>query len=102
MISTMTIHLVANDGALQKLCRDILSEMPQLSHSWTLVSAPPDTEGREADIYIWDFHPNLALPENVSWNPLRHLFLVDRKDLAVFQERTGVGEGNVLLKPVGR
>lgn len=98
----MTIHLLSTDGELYKLCREILADTAELGRSCTLSAVSPDDPWREADLYIWDFHPNLVLPEHVNWNPLRHIFLVDRKDLPVFHAATGVEEGNVLLKPVAR
>ena len=98
----MTIHLISTDGELYKLCCEIVAEMPELGHTCTLSVVSPDEAWREADLHIWDFHPNVTLPGHLNWNPLRHLFLVDRKDLVAFQETTGAGEGNVLLKPVTR
>jgi len=99
---SMTIHLISTDGELYKLCREILADIPELGHSCTLSLISPDDTWHEADLHIWDFHPNLALPNHFNWNPLRHLFLVDRNDLPNFHQSTGVGEGNVLLKPVTR
>jgi signal transduction histidine kinase len=98
----MTVHLLSNDTELYKLCGEILADIPELSHACSLAVVSPLEAWREADLHIWDFHPNLSLPENINWNPLRHIFLVDRKDLLRFQEYTGIGEGNVLLKPFTR
>jgi len=98
----MKIHLISSDAELYKLCAEILIDIHELGHSCTLAMVPPDDAWREADLLIWDFHPNLALPEHFNWNPLRHLFLVDRKDLAEFHQIAGAVEGNVLLKPVTR
>lgn len=102
MVSNMTIHLVSNDRELYKLCREILGEIPELGRSCILSEVSPEDPWGEADLHIWDFHPNIALPDHIKWNPLRHFFLVDRKDLTAFQHSTGIGEGNVLLKPVTR
>jgi signal transduction histidine kinase len=98
----MMIYLVSTDGELYRICREILAEVPEFGHSCTLSLVSPDDAWRDADLHIWDFHPNFALPDYLNWNPLQHLFLVDRKDLAAFHERTGASEGNVLLKPVTR
>jgi signal transduction histidine kinase len=98
----MTIHLVAEDPELYKLCGAILTDIAEIGQSWTLLIASPEDGWRDADLHIWDFHPDLALPESLSWNPARHLFLVDRKDLRLFHQRIGAAEGNVLLKQVGR
>ena len=98
----MTIHLISTDEELYRLCRESLSDIPEFGHSSSLLLIPAKDSWREADLHIWDFHPNLALPNHFSRHPLHHLFLVDRRDLASFQERTGASEGNVLLKPVTR
>ena len=98
----MTIHLVSHDRELARLCREILAEVPELGRTCILSEISPSEPMREADLHIWDFHPNNALPDHINRNPLRHFFLVDRKDLSLFQQNTGVGDGNVLLKPVTR
>jgi signal transduction histidine kinase len=98
----MTIYLVSTDGDLYKLCRDILDDIPELGQSSHLLVISPEEAWREADLYIWDFEPNLKLPQNLHRDPLRHLFLVDRKDLSHFQKGRGAGVGNVLLKPISR
>jgi signal transduction histidine kinase len=101
-ISQMTIHLISTDVELYKLCREILADIPDSGRSCTVLAVAPNAAWREADLHIWDFCSNLSLPDHFNWNPMRHLFLVDRKDLPIFQERIGTGEGNVLLKPVTR
>lgn len=98
----MTIQLISADEELYRLCREILSDIPEFGHSCSLSVISPKEPWREADLHIWDFHPNLALPNHLDNYPLHHLFLVDRRDLTSFQERTGASEGNVLLKPVTR
>ena len=97
----MNIHLVAADEALFQQCREILGNVPEVGLASTLQKVDSEDRWCEADLHIWNFHPDLSLPEGVNWNPLRHVFLVDRKDLAVFKERAGAVDGNVLLKPVG-
>lgn len=98
----MVIHLVTTDQELYRLCRNIVSESPELRHSCTLVVTSGEEAWEEADLYICDFDPDLNLPERFQWNPLQYFFLVDRKDLAVFHDRTGAGAAYVLLKPVTR
>src|SRR5579872_3191314 len=98
----MTVHLISTDAELYKLCREVLADIPDSGHSCTISAISPDAPWLEADLHIWDFCSNLALPDHFNWNPLRHLFLVDRKDLSTFHKRIGAGEGNVLLKPVTR
>ena len=98
----LVIRLFSTDATLCSLCRDILAEIQELRDCCTLSVASPADEWIEADLHIWDFHPDFAPPDHFSRNPLRHVFLVDRKDLPVFEQRTGAPEGNVLLKPVTR
>jgi signal transduction histidine kinase len=102
----MMISLVANDVEVSNLCREILSEVPGLGGSSTILPPSANGERRDADLHIWDFRPNLKLPDWVKGNLIRHLFLVDRQDVALLHERIGAGEGNVLsnvlLKPVSR
>lgn len=98
----MTVHLISTDVELYKLCSEVLADIPDSGHSCTLLEVAPDAVWREADLHIWDFYLNLALPDHFNWNLMRDLFLVDRKDLPIFRERIETGEGNVLLKPVTR
>ena len=98
----MTIELISSDAHLFTLCHDILSELPEFGKSLTLSMTPAEGGRPRADLYIWDFHPNLSFPESLAPNPLRHLYLVDRKDLNSFYERSGAIDGSVLLKPVSR
>jgi signal transduction histidine kinase len=97
-----TIHLISTDRELYKLCSEILGEIPELRQSCTFSMVSPDDPWHEADLHIWDFHPNVTLPDHLHWNPLRHVFLVDREDLATFYSRTEATEGSILLKPVTR
>jgi signal transduction histidine kinase len=98
----MTVNLVSSDPELYAQLRHILDDMPELSRSLALVWNASGEKAAVADLHIWDFQPNLSLPKPVGGPSLRHLFLVDRKDLNVFQERTAFAAGNVLLKPAGR
>ena len=98
----MTIDLVSSDAHLFTLCREILSELPEFGKSLSLSMTSADDGRPRADLYIWDFHPNLSFPDRLPPNPLKHLYLVDRKDLNSFYERSGAVDGSVLLKPVSR
>ncbi len=100
----MDIKLVSQDVELYKLCQEILGGFP--GRRWTLSMLPQDEAAGVApcgssDLYIWDSYPDLSLPAG-NWTPLKNLFLVDRKDLAVFQKITGAAEVHILLKPVMR
>jgi signal transduction histidine kinase len=98
----MIIELISTDAELYKLCREVVADSQELSAVCALSAVSPDAPWKEADLYIWDFHPNLVIPEHVGSNPLRHIFLVDRKDLPFFHACTGVTESSALLKPATR
>ena len=46
--------------------------------------------------------PGLVLPDAVTLHASRHLFLVQRQDLAHFRAQTGATDTHVLLKPASR
>src|SRR5438105_4244400 len=95
----MNIKLVSQDRDLYKLCRDILAEIP--GGYWN-ISVAPEEDGSEAELCLWDFHPEMTLPEHIEWSPSKHLVLVARGDVPMFHERTGAPNAHLLLKPVTR
>ena len=99
---SITVHLISKDAELYKLCSEILGEVPELRRSCLLSMIAPDDPWHEADLHIWDYSPNVSIPHHLHWNPLRHVFLVDRDDLATFYSRTDATERSILLKPVTR
>src|ERR1051326_1278825 len=96
----MLVKLVSKDPELYKLCRETLGDIP--GHQWTITAVDAMDTDLSADLYLWDFHPNLLLPEHIQGSLARHLFLVQRKDLPGFRRKTGAAEANILLKPVTR
>jgi signal transduction histidine kinase len=57
----------------------------------------------KADIYIWDFHAEAALPETVGQGEKhKHFFLLQRRQMAAFREKVPSPDVNLLLKPVTR
>jgi signal transduction histidine kinase len=82
------------------LCRDVLSEIP--GQKWTVTAVESGSTDGDSALYIWDFQPKTLLPETINGSPSKHLFLVSRKDLADFQQKTKTSENNILLKPVTR
>jgi signal transduction histidine kinase len=96
----MDIRLISRDPDLDAYCRETLAGIP--GFVWTLSAATGQNTDTEGDLYIWDFQPNISLPEHLQGGPAKHLFLVDRKDLARFQKRIEAGEVSILLKPVTR
>ena len=91
------IKLISQDRDLLKACREILIEIAP--ESWTLSPALPDEDVSGADLCIWDFHPNFAIPGHLLSPFAKVLFLVHRDDLAAFRAGTGAQEPNILLKP---
>src|SRR4051794_35904072 len=96
----MHVHLFSEDRELYLLCREILSDMGD--EDWTVSVMCPGDTANGSDLTLLDYDPKLPLPEDASSNPSKQLFLVDRKDLPAFLERTGTDDGQVLLKPVTR
>jgi signal transduction histidine kinase len=96
----MDIKLVSKDSELYRLCREVIAEIAEAGHAWTISTISTKEFRAEADLYIWDYEPGVGIPAHVNWRPSKHLFLVNRNDLASFRENTGAAEANVLLKPV--
>jgi signal transduction histidine kinase len=96
----MKIVVVSRDSHLYRLCRVILSEFP--GRDWQLTTATPRTCPLDAELYIWDGQANLELPRTLEPNFSRHLFLLNRSDVAKLHENAGGAEMNILLKPVTR
>jgi signal transduction histidine kinase len=96
----MFVKLISSDPDLYKQCRETLEEIP--GHDCTLSAVDAVEADLTADLYLWDFSPNLLLPAPIHGSPARHLFLVHRKDLPEFRRRTGSAEATILLKPITR
>lgn len=96
----MDVKLVSEDRDLFKLCREILAEIP--GHKWTISAVAEEDAGTGSDLYLWDFRPQMSLPQRTTWRPSQHLFLIHRNDLAAFREKTDALATNILLKPVTR
>jgi signal transduction histidine kinase len=96
----MDVVLVSQDRDLYKLCREILAGIP--GHHGTISAVGIEDADIGADLYIWDFHPNILLEDQTDRSPSKHLFLVQRKDLSEFHKRTLASDINILLKPVTR
>lgn len=95
----MRIALIASDEKLYELCREVLSGMSVTDILLTLER--PNASCGPADLRIWDFHPGMALPTNLTFQQeLQNLFLVERDHLAAFQDVAPAPTAAVLLKPV--
>src|SRR5215467_8155810 len=96
----MDVKLVSEDRDLYKLCREILAGVSAHHRAISVVGV--DSADTESDIWLWDFHPGMSFPGHAGGCPSRHLFLVHRKDLPAFHEKSQGAEANILLKPVTR
>lgn len=96
----MLIHLVGPEDGLLELCQEVLSKMPEAGRDTVLEAVDADEGWCDADVHIWNFRPGLSVPDAANWTPLRHLFLADRSDIGLLQQRTGALDGNLMLKPV--
>jgi signal transduction histidine kinase len=96
----MHINLVSEDEDLSRLCQEVLRELP--GSFLRTVSAASLQEADEADLYLWDFQPHVALPEHIRRNAPNVLFLTHRKDLNALRTTIEAAECNILLKPLTR
>jgi signal transduction histidine kinase len=95
----MYVKLVSEDPELYKLCRESLAEIP--GHDWNISAVASQEDDDGSDLWLWDYHPAMALPEYSTHSPSKHLFLVHRKELAGFRSRASA-DAHILLKPVTR
>ena len=96
--SCFVVRLISRDSNLRVLCQEIGNGLPHCS--WEFSTDPPGAS--RADLYIWDFEPDSGLPSDLCHPHCRHLFLVDRKDVAKFHKAAGRKDLSILLKPVTR
>ena len=95
----MRVVLVSSDDQLRRLCKEAVAGASE--GDWDFASVPPDREPPPADLYVWDFDPNLTSFR--ALNPesgLRSVFLVGRRQLEVFCERLSGTAAGILLKPI--
>src|ERR1035438_4064118 len=95
----MYVKLVSEDRDLYKLCRESLAEIP--GHDWEVSAVGSQEHDDGSDLWLWDYHPAMTLPEFTTHYPSKHLFLVQRKDLAGFRRRASA-DAHILLKPATR
>jgi len=79
----MDIVLVSEDRELYRVCLEILDEI--LSQPWTLSAAGASDVISHADLCIWDYQSDGALPNCGHGFSSKHLYLVSRKDLPGFR-----------------
>jgi signal transduction histidine kinase len=94
----MRVQLLSIDSNLRKACQEVLAELGCRNYQ---VSGGME-EDRDSDLCIWDYIPEMKLPGEANWVPLRHLFLVQRKDIAHFRQAAPYPDATIILKPVTR
>jgi len=94
----MKVQLISIDSELYRVCQEVLAELG--SKECQLASGV--AEDPDSDLCIWDYVPELKLPGEGSWVPVRHLFLVHRKDIRHFRQTVPYPDATIILKPVTR
>ena len=94
----MIVSLISDDQRLYELCKRILGESaPEDEHH--VVLPAPGIPPPNADVYIWDRLPQTdTLRRLVVEEPHRHIFLIDRSDLA--KTGTELLGAMLVLRPV--
>jgi signal transduction histidine kinase len=94
----MKVQLISVDSDLRKLCQEILAQLGcRNCHISGGIAEDPDS-----DLCIWDYAPEMKLPSEADWAPVRHLFLVLRKDIGTFRQTAPYPDATIILKPVTR
>lgn len=94
----MRVQLISIDSELYKVCQEVLAELG--CAECQLVNGL--AEDPDSDLCIWDYVPDLKLPGYANWVPVRHLFLVQRKDIGTFRQAAPYPDATIVLKPVTR
>ena len=94
----MNVQLISIDNELQKACQEVLAE---LGCRDCHVSGGME-ENPDSDLCVWDYVPEMKLPEEANWVPVRHLFLVQRKDIGHFRQSAPYPDATIILKPITR
>jgi signal transduction histidine kinase len=95
----MDLVLISSDCDLYTLCRQVMSEVSEVE--WRLSKVTPGEPLPEADLYIWD-NPSIDLANATGHHSAKHLFLVQRGNVAEFRHIALQAETAILLQPVTR
>ena len=90
----MRICVISRNVKLRELLREVVGQR-------LTVSAPGES-CPESDLYVWDLETVSQLPEASVCASGKHLFLVERRDLAKLGRQLQSECGCILLKPVNR
>ncbi|HZS70286.1 MAG TPA: ATP-binding protein [Candidatus Acidoferrum sp.] len=96
----ITLCIVSSDGTIADLVRELISEHSDID--WELSNIRPGaTVSAGDDLYIFDFSPDIALPQCAAWGRT-HFVVLRRKEISLFCDlHPEVGAG-ILLKPLTR
>ena len=85
---------------MSRCCQEVLAEL--FGVEWKLVVASDEETLPEHAICIWDINPGVRkIPDTFNPSNLsKQLFVLDRKDLRLIQERLGTRYLHILFKPV--
>lgn len=95
----LDVCLFSQSAELQKLCSEVLEELFGQNIGF---HAGSDHKSK-ADVYIWDFQPNMVFPDDLDWRQKqKHFFLLHRRQMPAFRQKAPSPDLNLLLKPVTR
>src|SRR5258708_3627648 len=94
----MKIGLVGVEWQCQDDYRVLLQEL--IPNSFEIVASAPDAEPPDADVYIWDCHPEMFSRSLTPDIVKRSLYVIEPKLVERFRERLGTMHASILLKPV--
>jgi signal transduction histidine kinase len=96
----MHIALITRDDSLKRVCREVLASMP--GRYWNLMVVSPDEAAPVADLYIWDWERQMALPP-VTGDAQVHMLVIGREDARDIMDAMAATPSaalTMLLKPV--
>ena len=99
----MHVALISRDDSLKRLCRDVLATLP--AQHWNLLLASPDEPAPAADLYLWDWEPQMRLPHLLGGqaSSRTHLLAIGRDEARNIMEAMEALPGSavtLVLKPV--
>ncbi len=95
----MNVELVSDSDSLLALCREIAREFP--ATGWTLNARADFSGDADVDLCLWDYGPNLFIPESARWGA-KCFVLVASRDMESFRAAHPYAEPGIVLKPVTR
>jgi signal transduction histidine kinase len=96
----LRLKVLSDDSQVHRLCKEILTDFPALRGVESDVNS--DDAGGPPTIVVYDYQPGAPLPDSLTAEDQRVLFLVDKNDLVDFYQMPGAQSAAVLLKPATR